>query len=175
MESQPSSQSLFQKLHFDSNSQKTRKSRYQTFLVLSSFTGFLYFVPNILPSIVSANKFLVLIRPTLLQNLIFWHFVCCQSISPNFKQSVRQVSHVKISSLTVLCKQYFACQKLTLESFHHHLLVVFDRTNFYESNEHFFQKLESFREVKRAKRNFLELYNVLIKARLTTSKTKHDF
>ena len=42
----------FQKLNFGSSSQKTRKSRYQTFLVLSSFTGFLYFVPNILPRIV---------------------------------------------------------------------------------------------------------------------------
>ena len=31
---------------------KTRKSRYQTFLVLSSFTGFFYFIPKILPRIV---------------------------------------------------------------------------------------------------------------------------
>ena len=41
-------------LNFGSSSQKTSKSRYQTFLVLSSFTGFLYFVPNILPRIVGA-------------------------------------------------------------------------------------------------------------------------
>ena len=52
METQPSAQSPFQKLNFGSSSQKTPKSRYQTFLVLSSFTGFLYFVPNILPKIV---------------------------------------------------------------------------------------------------------------------------
>ena len=52
VEKQPSNQSLLKKLNFGSNSQKTCKSRYQTFLVLSSFTGFLYFVPNILPRIV---------------------------------------------------------------------------------------------------------------------------
>ena len=53
VETQPSTQSPFQKLNFGSSSQKTRKSRYQTFLVLSSFTGFLYFVPNILARIVN--------------------------------------------------------------------------------------------------------------------------
>ena len=41
-----------QKLSFGSSSQKTRKSRYQTFLVMSRFTGFLYSVPNTLPRIV---------------------------------------------------------------------------------------------------------------------------
>ena len=40
-------------INFGSSSQKTRKSRQQNFLVLSSFTGFLYFVPNILPRIVA--------------------------------------------------------------------------------------------------------------------------
>ena len=44
METQPSVQSPFQKLNFGSNSQKTCQSRYQTFLDLSSFTGFLLFV-----------------------------------------------------------------------------------------------------------------------------------
>ena len=57
METQSSAQFPFQKSSFGSNSQKTRKSRYQTFLVLSSFTGFLYFVPNILPRIVVKNPF----------------------------------------------------------------------------------------------------------------------
>ena len=38
------------------SSQKTRKSRYQTFLVLSSFTGFLYFVANILSEIVVPSQ-----------------------------------------------------------------------------------------------------------------------
>ena len=35
-----SAHSYCQKLNFDNRSQKTRKSRYQTFLVLSNFTGF---------------------------------------------------------------------------------------------------------------------------------------
>ena len=41
--------------------------------------------------------------------LIFWHFVYYQSISPIFKENVKQVSCVKIPNLTVLCKQCFAC------------------------------------------------------------------
>ena len=48
VEPQISAQHLFQKLHFGRSSQKTRRNRYQTFLFLSSFTGFVYFVPNIL-------------------------------------------------------------------------------------------------------------------------------
>ena len=48
---QPSAHSLFQKLNFGNNSQKTRKRRCQTFCVLSSFTGLFYFVPNTLPEI----------------------------------------------------------------------------------------------------------------------------
>ena len=71
-------------------------------------------------------------------------------------------------------------QKLTLESFHHSLLVVFDRTNLFEPNEHFLQKFKSSLEVQRAKRKFsdnlghniLELYNVLVQIQLSTSKTK---
>ena len=39
---------------------KARKSRYQTFLVLSCFTGFLYSVPSILPRITDKeNKILI--------------------------------------------------------------------------------------------------------------------
>ena len=45
-------QSPPQKLNLGNSRQNTRKSRYQTFLALSSFTGFLYFVPNILSRIV---------------------------------------------------------------------------------------------------------------------------
>ena len=48
---EPSAQPPLQNLNFGSCSQKTRKSVYQTFLVLSGFTGFLHFVPNILPRI----------------------------------------------------------------------------------------------------------------------------
>ena len=56
VETQPSTQSPFQKLNFASSSQKTRKSRYQTFLVLSNFTEFLYLVSNILPRIVGLSN-----------------------------------------------------------------------------------------------------------------------
>ena len=52
VETYSSTQSPFQKLNLGNSSRKTRKSRYQTFLDLSSFTGFLYFVPNILSRIV---------------------------------------------------------------------------------------------------------------------------
>ena len=43
--------SLPEILNLGNSSPKAGKSRYQTFLDLSSFTGFLYFVPNILSSI----------------------------------------------------------------------------------------------------------------------------
>ena len=36
--------------------QKVRKFRYQSILVLSNFTGFFYFVSNILPGIVGIAK-----------------------------------------------------------------------------------------------------------------------
>ena len=51
-------QSPFQKLNFGNSSQKTRKSRYQTFIFLATSTGFLYFVPNTLPKIVDATEYL---------------------------------------------------------------------------------------------------------------------
>ena len=56
VDTSPSAKSLFQKLNIGSSSQKTRKSRYQTFLVLSSFTGFLYFVRNVLPRVMGWLK-----------------------------------------------------------------------------------------------------------------------
>ena len=109
VETFPSAQSPFQKLNFGTTPKSIRKSRYQTFLAKSSFTGFLYFVPNILPMIVWANKLLVVTRASVLHTLIFWNFVYHQSISPIFKENIKQFSCVKISNLTVLCKQYFAC------------------------------------------------------------------
>ena len=51
VETYPGAQSPLQKLNFGNISQKTRKSRYQTFLARFSFTGFLYFAPNILSRI----------------------------------------------------------------------------------------------------------------------------
>ena len=104
---QTSAQSPFQKLNFGNSIQKTLKSRYQTFIVLPSFTGFLYFVPSFLSRIVWANKILVLIRPSPLQISIFWHFIYHQSIYSNFKVNIKQVSCVKLTNLMVLCEQYF--------------------------------------------------------------------
>ena len=45
------SQSSFQKLNVDNSCQKTRKTRYYIFEVLSNFIVSLYFVPNILSRI----------------------------------------------------------------------------------------------------------------------------
>ena len=108
VETSPSAQSPFQKLNFGNSSQKTLKSRYQTFLSLSSFPGFLYFVPVILSEIVWAGKVLVLTRSSPLQTLTFWYFVYHQSIFSNFKENIKQVSCVQLSNFTVLCMQYFA-------------------------------------------------------------------
>ena len=65
VETYPSAQSPLQDLNPGSSSQKTRKSRYQTFLVLSSFTRFLYFVPNTLSRIAGdlarmQNKYIII-------------------------------------------------------------------------------------------------------------------
>ena len=51
--------SSFQKINFGNSSQKARKSRNQTFLFFSRFTGFLYFVPNILLRIVETFIFVL--------------------------------------------------------------------------------------------------------------------
>ena len=92
-----------QKLNFENSSQKTRKSRYKTFLVLSNFTEFLYFLQNILSRIVWANSVLVLSQSSLLQTLIFWHFGYHQSISQIFKDNVKQLICVALPNLMALC------------------------------------------------------------------------
>ena len=107
-ETKPSARPPLQKLSFGNSSQKTRKSRYQPLVALSSFTGFLYFVPNTLFMIVWANKILVLTRPGLLKTLSFWDFFHHQSISPIFRKNIKQVSCVTLPNLMVLCKKYFA-------------------------------------------------------------------
>ena len=109
VKTESSAQSTFKKLSFGCSSQKTRESRCQSFLVFSSYTGFLQSLQNILDTIVWANNFLILTRSRLLQTLIFWHFVFYQGISPFIKENITQVSCVKIPNLTVLCKQYFPC------------------------------------------------------------------
>ena len=67
------------------------------------------FFSSVLPGIVWANKYFALTQPTLFQTFIFWHFLYYQSISPTFKENIKQVSRVKIPNLTILFKQYFAC------------------------------------------------------------------
>ena len=59
VKSKPSAKSSIPKLNVDKSCQKTRKIRYYSFEVLSNFTVFIYFVPNILARIVWENKFLV--------------------------------------------------------------------------------------------------------------------
>ena len=71
VETQPGAESPFQNLNFGSSSQKPRGSIYQVFLFLSSFTGFFYFVSNILSRIVRATKFMVLPCPSFFQALTF--------------------------------------------------------------------------------------------------------
>ena len=48
MVKEPSAQSHFQKLNFGNSSQKIAKNRYQSLVVLSNITGFVYFIPNVL-------------------------------------------------------------------------------------------------------------------------------
>ena len=108
VETYPSAQSPFKKLDFGNSSQNPCKRRYQIFLVLSNFTGFFYFVPNVLSRIVWANKVLVITRPSLLPTLFFWHFVYHQSIYQVLNKNVKQVSCAKLLNFMVLCKQYFA-------------------------------------------------------------------
>ena len=52
METQPSATSFVHILNVENSCQKTRKIRNNIFEILSSFTVFLYFVPNILARIV---------------------------------------------------------------------------------------------------------------------------
>ena len=62
----PSAQPPLEKLNFGNTSQKKHDKVEITFLVHSSFTGFLYFVPNILSTIVGTK---VLLKLT---TLSFW-------------------------------------------------------------------------------------------------------
>ena len=45
-------QSPLQKLNFGISSQKVVKNRYESFLVLSNFFGYCYFLPNILSKMI---------------------------------------------------------------------------------------------------------------------------
>ena len=104
------------------------------------------------------KKFLVVTPPTLLQWLIFWHFVYYQSISPRLKENIIQVSRVKISNLTVSWKQFFGysveMENRLLKAFTVTYWQFFDNTNFFEPNKDFFWKSKSSLEVWRGKRKF---------------------
>ena len=86
----------------------------------------------------------------------------------------------------ILCKHYFPyliqVKNLTIKSLQFCLLVVFlIELLFLEPYEHFFQKFESSLEVQGVKskfssnidHNILELYNILVQVRFTTSKAKY--
>ena len=62
VETQPSAKSSFQKLNVDNSCQKTRKIRYYIFEVLSNFTVFFYFLPNILAMIAEVSVTGILTR-----------------------------------------------------------------------------------------------------------------
>ena len=76
-------------INFGNSNQKVRKSIYHSFLVLSNFTAFLYFVPNILCVTVWANKCLVIMRLRFLQTSIFWHFLKLTSFSPICNKNIK--------------------------------------------------------------------------------------
>ena len=74
-------------------------------------------------------------------------------------------------------------QELTLESFHCHLLVVFlteltflNQMSIFSRNSNHRWKCgeQNIKFSGKLGHNILELYNVLIQTRLTTSKTKRD-
>ena len=73
VKTQHSAQSHSQKLDFSNSSQNVPKSKYQSSLLLSDFTGLLYFVRNILSEIVvlSTNILLTLLV-TLSRIVAFW-------------------------------------------------------------------------------------------------------
>ena len=92
----------------------------------------------------------------------------------NFNKNIKQASCAKVPNLIILSKHYFAylaqVKNLTLKAFNFAYWYIFDRSNIFETNEHFFQNFEPSLEVQRAKgkfsdnpaHNILEVYNILI-------------
>ena len=96
-------------LNLVTSSQKINKSRYQSFSVMSNFTGFIYFFPRILSRIVWGNKFLIITCHNLLQTLIF------SSFSLIFNRNIKQFNWVKDPNWMILCKHYIlylVCAKI---------------------------------------------------------------
>ena len=76
VETYPCAHSPFKKLNFSNSSPKLHKNRYQTFLDLFSFTGFLYLVPNFLSRIIDT---IFQLTPTIF--FFFWPNLPKKSIS----------------------------------------------------------------------------------------------
>ena len=120
-------------------------------------------------------------------NLNFFDiFILCiiKRISIILKQNIKQVKGVTLPNLMVLCKQYFSYLvqiKIGFRKLWSLLIGSFlTELTFLNQMGIFFQNFESSLEVQRAKRKFsenlghniLELCNVLVQIRLTTSKRK---
>ena len=123
---------------------KNTQKQISNFSFLPSFTGFLYFVTNILLRIVSANKALILTPSSPHQTSSFRNFVYHQSIFSVIKENVKQVSYIALPNLMVSCEKCFACL-VQVKICHYKAFTItfyyyFDRTNFFKENEFFFQK-----------------------------------
>ena len=102
-------------------------------------------------------------------------------------ENIKQASFVKRANVTVFMQQYFTCsiysKTLLQKAFIVTLSQFYDRTNFFESDERFFQNFESSLELQRAIRklpdihglNILELYNVLTLFRMGFCVAAHGW
>ena len=128
---EPSAQSSFQKLNVDNSCQKTRKIRYYIFEVLSNFTIFLYFVPNILDRIVRGNKFFASNLARSPSHLNLWIFSLSSKDFSFHDVNMKQVDCVKSSKFNSFVLALFCIlglgQNLTLETFRLCRLVIFWR------------------------------------------------
>ena len=165
MGTEPSGQSLFEKSDFGNSSPKSCIKGYQTFPFLSSITGFLYSVPNILSGIVWARTFLVLTRPSLLQTSIFWHF-CIIGLGQKF--DFRKLSTLLIGIF--LIELVFLSHMSTFSrNFAHHWKCREQKENFQTIVVIIFWNFTIFYNILQY---FTILYNILVHVRFTTIKRK---
>ena len=109
VETQPSAQSSFQKLNVDNSCQKTCKIIYYIFEVLSNFTVFLYFLPNILSRIlVKEQSYLSTLKITLYQITLFF----CKRHTPPLRMKSNGVTVLKGKYFTLMIQQIFAVSQL---------------------------------------------------------------
>ena len=122
VETQCSGQSSFQNLNFDNSCQRTQKIRCYIVKALPSFTVLLWFVPNVLATIVWGNKFLTITWSSLLHTRTFGYF-------SNHDVDIKQVSSVKSFKfhgfmLALFCTLGLG-QNVYLENFQLWRLIVF--------------------------------------------------